>query len=175
MRKRLLTLVPLLASCGLIPLPERTQPDFTFINTLEPGEIRPGMVAYMIQNQMEYLTLPALPYRDMSMDAKLTYLGASGSLRLQVFVAAQRPDCPVVQSRREGYGDALLCPGPGGGQMLAEVVLTPHRAVPVRLEGRVLDQAIRNRQLYLGVRLLEGQTTPDETMHVSEIRINGRL
>lgn len=177
MKKRLLLLAPLLAACGWIPLPERTQPDFYFINVLESGRTPPGAVAYMDANQLDYVKgLPDLPYRHIRINANLTYQGASKRLHLQIYAAAQKPDCTTIPSGRPNYTDALLCPtSVHAGELLTEVVLTPGQPVPVTLKGSVLDQAARKRVLYLGVSLLDGKTTPSEWIQVSDIRINGRL
>lgn len=165
----------LLSGCGLLPLPEGRPADFSFVNTLPPGQMTPGTVAYMERNQFDYGSIPRLPYRDMTMDATLSYRGTAPRLRLQIFVSASRPDCPLAPSRRAGYGDALVCDRTGGGTLAAEVLLRPDVPTPVHLEGAELDRAARGRTLYLGVRLLEGQTTPNEVVEVQNIRARGRL
>ena len=171
----LAALALLLSGCGLIPLPESRPADFSFINSLEPGELKPGMVAYMEENQFEFARIPELPYRNMTVEADLTYRGQAPRLRLQLFASAMKPDCPRVPSRRPGYGAALLCDGPGGGTVVAEAALRPGDPVPVLLRSPELDRAARARSLYLGVRLLEGQTTPDERVDVRNMVVRGRL
>ncbi|WP_103129813.1 hypothetical protein [Deinococcus aerius] len=165
----------LLSGCGLVPLPESRPADTYFISTLAPGELTPGMVAYVSENQFDARNIPRLPYRDMTVDADAVYQGASPRLRLQVLVASTRPDCPLVPSGREGFSPALLCDGPGGGVAATETVLQPNVSTPFHLQGAELDRAARNKTLYLGVRVLEGQLTPDEWVQVKNIVVRGRL
>ncbi|GMA17449.1 hypothetical protein E5F05_11120 [Deinococcus metallilatus] len=165
----------LLSGCGLVSLPESRPADIYFVSTLAPGELTPGMVAYMAENQFGARTMPGLPYRGMTIDGDAIYRGVSPRLRLQVFVSSRRPDCPLVPSGREGVRPALLCDGPGGGVVLAEAVLQPNVSTAFHLQGEELDRAARNKTLYLGVRVLEGQLTPDEWVEVKNIVVRGRV
>jgi hypothetical protein len=180
MSRKLIWLAPLLlAACGVVPLPEQTQPDFYFRTDADPQQFSPGTVAYLPDNQVQSLNVPNLPYQRISMNAELTAMGYAPALseryRLEIFVIDHRPDCPVVSSDIDPAESSLVCDGPAGGQALSEVVLKRDVAVPIRLEGAILDRAVKQRQLYLGVRLLEGQLRLGDYVKVSQIRINGRL
>lgn len=174
--KRIWIVLPLLvASCGIITLPEQQLKDFHFINIVPADQLKPSMVGYIIENQIQFMNIPNLPYTGMNLDAALTYKGAAPFLRVQIFVASSRPNCPVIFSTKVGYGNGLLCDGPAGGNMLLEVVLNKDQVTPIHLSNSVLDKAIQDKQLYLGMRLLAGTTTPDEWIEVTQIKINGRL
>jgi hypothetical protein len=170
-----LTLLPfVLSACGWVPLPEQRANDFRFTNSsVRPA---PGQVAYMIDDQLalSMLDLPPLPYRSVTLDARLSYAGQI-PLQLEIFASSTRPECPTVESTLPGYGPALLCPGPAGGQVVGEVVLEPGGSTAIHLEGPALDQALRAGRLYLGLRLLGAQPAANELIYVSGIRFNARL
>ncbi|MFD1730933.1 hypothetical protein ACFSC4_07330 [Deinococcus malanensis] len=166
-------LLPLLGSCGVIPLPETTVPDFHFLYAV--NDLRPAEVLYMADNQLDYLEIPPLPYRGITFDALLVSRGADPVVRLQVFASASRPQCPVVPSTVPDHGDALRCPGPAGGEALTEVALRPHEGTQVRLKGEQLDQSVRTGRLYLGIRVLEGAPQATDRVDVVQIRVQGRL
>ncbi|WP_157451426.1 hypothetical protein [Deinococcus aquatilis] len=170
---RLLLLAPLLSACGLISLPEQTGNDLYVVNDL--GPFKPSQVAYMDANQLEYLKIPKLPYQQVTFDAVGTYYGTSPRLRLQFFALNHRPDCPQIESSREGFTGALLCEGPGGGEYLTELLVSPNSAQSVSLKNPILDQAVRDGTLYLGARILEGNLAADEMIKISSIRFRGRL
>lgn len=170
---RLLLLAPFLTACGLIPLPEQTGADFYVVNQV--GPLLPSQVVFMDANQLEYINVPKLPYRDVTFEALGTYRGFSPRLRVQFFALNHIPDCPFVAPKLEGYTGALLCDGTGGGKYLTEMVLNPHVARPILLQNPILDQAVRDGTLYLGARVLEGQLDPDEWVKISSIRFRGRL
>lgn len=180
MSRKFVWLAPLLlASCGLVPLPEQTQSDFYFWTTSEAQPLAPGTVLYLPDNQIQALDIPNLPYQRVSVDAELTAMGYSAAqdqrYRLEVFVVDHRPDCPVITNDTDPPVSSLVCDGPAGGQALSEVELRRDVTVPVHLEGAILDRAVRQRQLYLGVRLVGEQLRLDEYVKVSRIRLNGRL
>lgn len=170
---KLLLLLPLLASCGVIPLPETAVPDFDFLYAV--NDLKPAEVLYMAENQLDRLEIPRLPYQNISFDALLVSRSAAPLVRLQVFASASRPLCPVVSSGIPGYGNALRCTGPSGGQALAEVTLRPHEPTPVVLQGDQLDQSFRTGRLYLGIRVLEGAPRATDRVEVVQIRARGRL
>lgn len=169
----LLLLAPLLSACGLIPLPEQTGNDFYVVNDL--GPLQPSQVAYIDANQLEYLKIPKLPYQQVTFDALGTYYGTSPRLRVQFFALHHRPDCPRIEPKREGFTGALLCEGPGGGEYLTELSLSPNISQSVFLKNPILDQAVRDGTLYLGARILEGNLAADEMVSISSIRFRGRL
>lgn len=170
---KLLLLLPLLGSCGVIPLPQTPVPDFHFLYAA--NDLRPAEVLYMADNQLDRLTIPRLPYQGITFEALLVSRSAAPVVRLQVFASASRPPCPVVPSTVPGHGDALRCPGPAGGESLAEVALRPHVGTPVRLKGEQLDQSFRTGRLYLGIRVLEGAVRATDRVDVVQIRASGRL
>jgi hypothetical protein len=170
---RLLLLAPLLSSCGLIPLPEQTGTDFEFVNTV--GFLQPAQVAYMDVNQLEYLTIPKLPYREVTFEAQGSYRGRSKQLRVQLFALDSRPNCPLVIHGDGSSSGALLCDGQGGGKYLTEVLLLSGQSQPIFLKNPILDQAVRGGTLYLGARILEGELSADERVNISSIRFRGRL
>ena len=165
----------LLDACALLPAQERSAPDFNFLNPL--ADVRPSEVIYMDDDQLSRLNLPALPYQGTMVDAQLIYRGNAPQVRLELFVSASRPNCLLVRPPASvtGYGNALRCSGPAGGQPLTEVTLRPNQAVPMRLEGAVLDQGLRAGMLYIGLRMLEGQQRLYDRVDVTQIRIRTRL
>ncbi|MDB5046582.1 MAG: hypothetical protein JWQ08_2632 [Deinococcus sp.] len=170
---RLLLLAPLLTACGLIPLPEQAGNDFHVINEL--GPLQASQVAYLNSNQLEYLKIPRLSYRDVTLKAAATYRGESKQLRVQLFALNHSPNCPFVEAKQEGYGGAYLCNGTGGGQYLTELLLSPDKPLPIVLKNPILDQAVREGTLYLGARILEGQLDFGERVEFTQIRFRGRL
>ena len=165
----------LLSGCGWISLPEQRANDFYFTNS--SVRLTPGQVAYMVDNQLALANIkpPALPYRAVTIDAEVSSAGRMPRVRLEIFAAADRPVCPLVESTLSGFGPALLCGGPAGGQAVGEVNLYAGKSSALHLEGRALDQALRAGKLYLGVRLLEGQPEANTLIYVRKIRFNSRL
>ncbi|PTA67069.1 hypothetical protein [Deinococcus arcticus] len=171
-----LLLCPLLGACGLVPLPEVEGRDFYFVNTVP--NLQPHEVAYMDTNQLDYLTLPPAKYQRVTMDAVLVPSGPIPEARVQIFASPTRPDCPTVAPPADNPGDlgsALRCSGPAGGQQLTEVALKRGTATPIHLEGAALDEAIRSRKLYIGVRLLSREDTFGAVVWVRQIRVRARL
>ena len=131
----------------------------------------------MDDDQLNRLKLPALPHRRTNVDAQLIYRGSAPQVRLEPFMSASRPSCPVVRppASLAGYGNALRCGRPAGGQPLTEVALRPNQAVPMHLEGTVLDQGLKAGTLYIGLRILEGQQRLYDRVDVTQTRIRTRL
>ncbi|ULH16266.1 hypothetical protein MF271_06565 [Deinococcus sp. KNUC1210] len=171
----LFLLAPVLGACGWIPLPEQTAQDFYFTNS--SIQVTPAQVAYMSENQLDTgrLNVPSLPYNTVSIDAELNYQGQGTSMRLEIFAAAKRPDCPSVNSTLPGFSAALVCTGPETGQRVAEVLLNPGVSTPLHLEGTMLAQAVRAKSLYLGIRLLSGTPGNNALIFVSKIRLHAWL
>ena len=165
----------LLGACALLPVQERSAPDFNFLNSV--ADVRPSEVIYMDDDQLNRLKLPALPHRRTNVDAQLIYRGSAPQVRLEPFMSASRPSCPVVRppASLAGYGNALRCGRPAGGQPLTEVALRPNQAVPMHLEGTVLDQGLKAGTLYIGLRILEGQQRLYDRVDVTQTRIRTRL
>ncbi|MFB9994894.1 hypothetical protein ACFFLM_23370 [Deinococcus oregonensis] len=126
-------------------------------------------------NQLEYLTIPKLPYREVTFEALGSYRGRSRQLRVQLFALDSRPNCPLVTDSDGNSSGALLCEGQGGGKDLTELLLFSGQSQPIFLKNPVLDQAVRGGTLYLGARILEGQLAADEWVKISSIRFRGRL
>ncbi|MVN85840.1 hypothetical protein GO986_03570 [Deinococcus sp. HMF7620] len=176
MRRLLLLLCPLFGACGLVPLPEVEARDFYFTNTVP--DLQPHEVAYMDTNQLDFLSLPSAKYRHVTVDAVLTPSGPVPDARVQIFASPTRPSCPVVQPPEDSPNDlsaALRCDGPAGGQLLAEVGLQRGTQTLVHLEGAALEEALRRRQLYIGVRLLSRENTYGAVVWVRQIRVRARL
>lgn len=171
----LVLLAPILGACGWLPLPEQTAPDFQFTNS--SIKVTAAQVAYMTENQLGAgrLNIPPLPYSAVTIDASLVDRGQGTQMRLEIFAAAERPNCPSVASTLPGYSPALLCTGPDAGQRVGEVVLKQGVSTPLHLEGAVLAQALRSKSLYLGLRLLDGTPGINTFIDVSNIRLHAWL
>jgi hypothetical protein len=172
----LLLISLLLSACGWIPLPEQRGNDFYFTNSTVRAT--PGQVVYTFDNQFRLLSgaLPPLPYRHVSVDARLYARSSAGlPVRLQFFVAATRPECRQVAATLAGFNPALVCEGPASGQPVGETVLLAGAGGDIHLEGPVLEQALNSRTLYLGVRVLEGRPTDNQIIDVTHIRLRARL
>ncbi|GGQ94844.1 hypothetical protein [Deinococcus ruber] len=169
----LFLLAPVLGACGWIPLPAQSAPDFYFTNS--SVQVTPAQVAYMSENQLDAgrLSIPSLPYSTITIDADLEYQGKGAAMRLEIFAAAERPNCPSVNSTLPGYSPALLCTGPEAGQRVAEVLLNTGTRTPLHLEGAVLAHALRAKTLYLGIRLLSGNPGNNAVIYVTNIHLHG--
>ena len=172
---RLLLLAPLLGACGWIPLPEQRAEDVNFSFSGIP--FAPGQVAYLPGNLAASLgRLPlGLPVRNVSVDADLTYRAnlSASPVHFELFAVARLPACRTF-TIASGLS-TLLCLGPSGGRFVGEVVMQPGQTVHVRLKDQVFAAAARNQTLYMGVRILDGITGPNEFFTASNIRFNARF
>lgn len=69
----LVSTASLLGACALLPVQERSAPDFNFLNSV--ADVRPSEAIYM-DDQLSLLKPPALPYQGTNVDAQLIYRGA---------------------------------------------------------------------------------------------------
>lgn len=170
-----LAVLPLLGSCGLIPLPEVKANNFYFVNFV--ADVKPSEVVYMDANQIDFLRTPQLPYRGVTVDAELTYWGEDPEQHVEFFAAAFRPQCTVVQPPPQlvNYTGALRCAGPTGGQVIGEAILKRGQTQPIHFASAELDKAAQNSVLYLGIRQLSGKQSERDYVSVEQIRIRGRL
>ena len=164
----LLPAAALLASCGLIPLPAVTLPDFTL--TLPSSLGYEQSVLYDGSDAFGGKSLPGL-LSNVKVTGNLSYSGAGNLSQVAVYLRSSLPTCMSLPAT-----SVQACDASGEtAQKVGTLTLQNGVATSFTLSGAALDTAAKAGHGYFGVQALSGSSVLNDKVKFSGMQASAKF